>query len=86
MFSVPGIYDDGKVFPTEKIKVDKKYKVIITFVEELNVEGEEAMIRDFTDNSAFSFWENKKEDIYQDLISSKTNRPFRTYLINNLLL
>lgn len=74
MFSVQGIYDDGKVFPTEKIKVDKKYKVIITFVEELNVDEEEGMIRNFGGNSsAFSFWNNKKEDIYQDyLISAKT--------------
>ncbi len=73
MFSVPGIYDDGKVFPIESINVDKKYKVIITFVEELDIDNEEAMIRNFGGNSsAFSFWKNKEEDIYQDyLISSK---------------
>ena len=72
MLSIQGIYDGKKVYPIEKIKETKKYKVIITFVEELNAGEEENLIRDFGENSsAFSFWENKEEDIYQDyLISS----------------
>lgn len=70
MFSVQGIYEDGKVYPFEKIKEKKKYKVIITFVEELNTSNEESSIRNFGANSSgFSFWENEEEDVYQDYLN-----------------
>lgn len=75
MFSVPGIYDGKNIYPIEKIKENKKYKVIITFVEELDPIQEESLIRDFgADSYAFSFWESKEEDIYQDYLNSSKRK------------
>ncbi len=70
MISVKGIYDGKKVYPTEAIKGTKKYKVIITFVEEIN-ENEEKDIRFFGANTdaALEFWDSPEEDIYQDYLT-----------------
>jgi hypothetical protein len=69
MIAVEGIYD-GKTFQIlEKIPVSKKYKVIITFVEEID-EAEE--LREFSSQTdSFTFWENAEEDIYQDYLTTK---------------
>ena len=57
---------DGKTFiPLEKIPVSKKYKVIITFVEELD-ETEDEVRSLAAQTDSFKFWENEEEDIYQD--------------------
>lgn len=63
-------YFDGKTFiPLEKVPVSKKYKVIITFVEEIDETGE---IRNLTaQTDSFKFWENEEEDIYQDYLPNK---------------
>jgi hypothetical protein len=75
MFSVPGIYDGKNVYPIETIIENKKYKVIITFVEELDPIQVDNFIRDFgADSSAFSFWESKEEDIYQDYLNSSKRK------------
>lgn len=69
MLAVKGIYDGKNVRTLEKTPKNKKYKVVITFIEEIN-EAED--IRNFSSNtSAFKFWENPKEDIYQEFISKK---------------
>ena len=48
-----------------KIK-NKKYKILITLLEEFDNDEE---IRNFTSQEdAFSFWNNDKENIYQDYI------------------
>ena len=49
----------------------KKYKVMITFVEELeNTESEESDIRIFgTNHASLAFWDDPKEDIYQDYLT-----------------
>ena len=71
MLSVPGIYDGKSIYPTSTINDTKKYKVIITFVEELDkTESEEVDIRNFGANhSSLSFWNNPAEDIYQDYLT-----------------
>lgn len=75
MFSIQGIYDGKKVYPIGTIKETKKYKVIITFVEEIDPSDEESLIRDFGESSSgFSFWEKKEEDIYQDYLISPKNK------------
>ena len=71
MLSVTGIYDGKSIFPTTVINDSKKYKVIITFVEELDNEAaEELNLREFGMNhSALAFWNDHKEDIYQDYLT-----------------
>lgn len=68
MFTVQGIYDGHQVKITEQVP-EKKYKVIVTFLEE--IETEEEKVREFTSNTeSFDFWENAAEDIYQDYLIS----------------
>ena len=67
MIAVEGIYDGENVVPLEKVPVSKRYKVIITFIEEID-EAEE--IRQLTaQTDSFKFWENPGEDIYQDYLA-----------------
>jgi hypothetical protein len=72
MLSVKGIYDGIKIYPTEPLKEDRKYKVIITFLEEIKDE-EEKDLRSFgsSANAALDFWSNPGEDVYQDYLPSK---------------
>ena len=72
MFAVRGIYDGKKVKITDRISEKKKYKVVVTFLEELPFEENE--IRDFASQTeSFDFWDNKAEDIYQDYLIQKTD-------------
>jgi hypothetical protein len=72
MLSVKGIYDGKKVVPLEEIKATKKYKLIITFVEEIGDEEEDEAIRNFASpTDSFQFWEDPREDIYQDYLTKK---------------
>ncbi len=65
MLTVKGIYDGKTIKPLEKLPQKKKYKVIITFLEELEDTDD---VRDFSSQSnAFKFWEDSSEDIYQDI-------------------
>ncbi len=70
MLSVTGIYDGKSIYPTNVINDHRKYKVIITFVEELdNTEADELNIRNFgTNQPSMKFWDDPKEDIYQDYL------------------
>ena len=70
MVSFKGIYDGKKVYPTEPIRENKKYKVIITFVEEIINDQDDSTIRDFGSppQAALEFWDNAREDIYQDYL------------------
>ena len=69
MQTVQGIYDGKKVQLLWKNIKKKKYKVIITFVEEI-WSKEESELRDFSsDSSSFDFWNDKKEDLYQDYLT-----------------
>ena len=72
MLSIPGIYDGKSIYPTDPINDHRKYKVIITFIEELNnTEAEELNIRNFGANhSSLTFWDSPEEDIYQDYLIS----------------
>lgn len=64
MEAIKGIYDGGKFISLENFPRKKKYKVIITFLEEYDEDEE---IRNFSaQTNAFSFWEDEREDIYHD--------------------
>jgi hypothetical protein len=73
MFAVRGIYDGKKVKITDRISEKKRYRVVVTFIEELPLEENE--IRDFASQTeSFDFWDNKVEDIYQDYLTKKRNK------------
>ena len=69
MQTIQALFDGTNFIPLEKVPVSKKYKVIITFVEEID-ETEE--IRNLSAQmDSFGFWEDEKEDIYQDYLVAK---------------
>lgn len=69
MQTIQGFYDGKTFVPLEKVPVSKKYKVIITFVEEID-EAEE--VRNLsTQTDGFKFWEDTAEDVYQDYLDRK---------------
>lgn len=70
MLSVAGKCDGKSFFPLEAINQHKNYKVIITFIEELNnAETDELKLRNFgTSQPSFDFWNNPAEDIYNDFL------------------
>jgi hypothetical protein len=69
MLTVKGIYDGKNVQLLEAVNIKKSYKVIVTFVEEVNPKEEMKLLRNYTEqNSGFEFWQEPAEDIYQDKI------------------
>ncbi len=72
MLAIKGIYDGKKIVPLEKFPINKKCKVIITFIEEIE---KDINIRDFSAQAdAFGFWNDSSEDIYQDYLEGKKKR------------
>ena len=72
MLAIRGIYDGKRVRLLEKVPKGKPYKVVVTFVEELD---SEESLREFTsDADSFDFWMNPAEDLYDDFIPKKGNR------------
>jgi len=69
MQTIEGVFDGKTFIPLEKIPVSKKYKVIITFVEEIEETEEVRSLSAQTDG--FEFWEDEREDIYQDYLLAK---------------
>ncbi|MEO6695010.1 MAG: hypothetical protein ABIY50_13005 [Ignavibacteria bacterium] len=66
MIAIKGIYDGNKIIPLEKLPENKKYKILITLIEEFKSDEE---MRDFSSQpDAFDFWNNEKENLYQDYI------------------
>ena len=64
MQAVRGIFDGEKIIATDQIPTKKKFKVIITFVEEV-VETNDS--RDFAaQTDGLSFWQDEREDLYQE--------------------
>ncbi len=73
MFAVRGIYDGGQIKITDRISEKKKYKVIVTFIEEIPTDEND--VREFTSQTeSFDFWEDTAEDIYQDYLPPKSNK------------
>jgi hypothetical protein len=70
MNAIRGIYDGEKFIPLENFSEKKKYKVVITFLEEID---EDEDLRDFSaQTDAFSFWEDEREDLYQDYLEARS--------------
>ena len=67
MLAIKGIYDGKTIRPLEKPPKDRKFKVVITFLEELD---DTEKLRNFSaQTTSFTFWEDPKEDIYQDYLT-----------------
>jgi hypothetical protein len=70
MISVNGIYDGKSVRLLDNFTDQKKYKVVVTFLEEIEIIDSE--LRDFTSQTiGLDFWNDSKEDIYQDFLYPK---------------
>ncbi|HAH23946.1 MAG TPA: hypothetical protein DCL77_09355 [Prolixibacteraceae bacterium] len=70
MLAVKGIYDGKSVKLLDKLTDRRKYKVGVTFLEEIEPADED--LRDFTSQtSGLAFWNDKREDIYQDFLKQK---------------
>lgn len=66
MKAIRGFFDGEKIVATDQILTNKKFKVIITFIEEID-ETEDS--RNFTaQTDGLSFWQDEKEDLYQDYL------------------
>ena len=60
MLAVNGIYDGNAVRITDKITEKKKFKVVVTFIEEL--EQNETDVRDFSaQTKGLNFWDNPQD-------------------------
>ncbi len=70
MLTVNGIYDGKNVKLTDDVTENKKYRVIVTFMEEIDQDSE---LRDFSGQTrGFEFWNDEREDIYQDYLNEKS--------------
>ena len=70
MIAVNGIYDGKSVRLLDNFTDQKKYKVVVTFLEEIEIIDSE--LRDFTSQTiGLDFWNDSKEDIYQDFLYPK---------------
>ena len=66
MEAIRGIFDGERIIATDQISTKRKYKVIITFLEEID-DAEES--RNFTSQTdGLSFWQDEREDLYQDYL------------------
>ena len=70
MLAIRGIYDGKTIKLIDKITEKKKYKVIITFVEEIFPNDEDLRIFS-SQTTGLDFWNDPKEDIYQDYLIQK---------------
>lgn len=66
ILAVRGIYDGNNVQLLGKKPTTKKYKVVVTFVEELDPHED---IRTFaSQTNGLEFWNDEREDLYQDFL------------------
>ena len=66
MLTVAGLYDGKQFIALEKIPFQNAYKVMITFVEEIDEMSEVRAFSAQTD--AMRFWHDEREDLYQDYL------------------
>lgn len=66
MVAVKGVFDGTTVRLLEQVDVPPNSYVIVTFVEDVS---QAEPIREMTSNpNGFEFWEDPKEDVYQDYL------------------
>lgn len=68
MVAVKGVFDGTTVRLLEQVNVPANSYVIVTFVEDVSQSDH---VRDMSASpNGFEFWEDPKEDIYQDYLNS----------------
>ena len=68
MLAIKGIYNGETFIALDNFPKGKKYKVVITFVEEI-IKSENEDIRNFSaQTNGLSFWEDERENLYQDYL------------------
>ena len=72
MIAIKGVYDGKKFLPLESLPTNRKSKVIITFLEEFD--DLDDIRQAFSQPDGFSFWNDEREDIYQDYLKKNENR------------
>jgi hypothetical protein len=65
---IEGYYDGNRIVPLAKIPSGKHFRVKITFLEELTPDEESRLAASHSD--AFEFWNDPREDLYQDYLPS----------------
>lgn len=70
MEAVRGIFDGENIVATDQISTKKKFKVVITFLEEIDeTEYTQEEGRNFAaQTDGLSFWQDEREDVYQDYL------------------
>ena len=69
MLAVQGIYNGKTIKPLQPFPEKKKYKVIITFLEEIPDNQEINLVRNLSSQTdGLTFWNSEKEDLYQDYL------------------
>jgi hypothetical protein len=68
METIEGYYDGNRILPLAKIQDHRHRRVKITLLEELTEEEEIRLAVSHSD--AFEFWDDPREDIYQDYIKT----------------
>ncbi len=68
MTTVKGIYENGRIKLSEKVRFKTSKKVFITFLEDVPDENDNLRNLSLTppDNFLKEYLENKQEDLYQD--------------------
>ncbi len=68
MTTVKGIYENGRIKLSEKVRFKTSKKVFITFLEDVPDENDSLRNLSLTppDNFLKEYLENKQEDLYQD--------------------
>ena len=70
MLAVNGIFDGRNIRLTDKVDEKKQYRVVVTFIEEIEQDAE---LRDFSSQTrSLDFWHDEREDIYQDYLKDKS--------------
>ena len=74
MLSVNGIFEAGKIKLFGDVPKEKRFKVIVTFVEE--IDEDTSAVREFSAQSkGFDFWIAQEEDLYQDYLDANKGKP-----------
>ena len=71
MEAVRGIFDGENIIATDQISTKKKFKVVITFLEEIDDNTEEENRNFSAQTDGLSFWQDEREDIYQDYLKEE---------------
>jgi hypothetical protein len=62
--TIEGIYDGKRIFPLEEIKIKSKYRVIITFLEEIKDPDSFRDLKLHSEKIFQKLWENEDDEIW----------------------